>query len=246
MISHGDTGTPMTTPPATARMTKPVAIDMTSRMTMSLKREGVADLQQQVDGGQRRRSRAPSATAPARPTAISASARTDGGRARHAPGRQRPARLERVLAVALAVADVVHHVGAAGDAAEADERRHARVATSPTTNRCLEKISAANRTVFFDPLRRPQQLPDVAHQHAAARSSRLRRDFTSRLPMSARAASASAGLPDRCCEPSASSAGSARTRALELRPTHAGPAPTALVGRSTCATQHRFPPGGSA
>ena len=36
MISQGDTGTPMTTPPATARMTKPVAIDMTSRITMSL------------------------------------------------------------------------------------------------------------------------------------------------------------------------------------------------------------------
>ena len=36
MISHGDTGTSMTTPPATARMTKPAAIAMTSRMTTSL------------------------------------------------------------------------------------------------------------------------------------------------------------------------------------------------------------------
>jgi hypothetical protein len=37
MISHGDTGTPITTPPAAARMTKPVAIDITSRITISLK-----------------------------------------------------------------------------------------------------------------------------------------------------------------------------------------------------------------
>ena len=36
MISHGETGTAMTTPPAAARITKPVAIAMTSRITTSL------------------------------------------------------------------------------------------------------------------------------------------------------------------------------------------------------------------
>jgi len=35
MISHVEIGTSITTPPATARMTNPVAIDITSRITMS-------------------------------------------------------------------------------------------------------------------------------------------------------------------------------------------------------------------
>jgi len=36
MISHGEIGTSITTPPATARNTNPLAIAITSRMTMSL------------------------------------------------------------------------------------------------------------------------------------------------------------------------------------------------------------------